>query len=64
MISSVKGVWEYTAGGQLVPAILTGDFFDDRKNSAFDKRLQPTEKAKGLSGVEFKAPRREFRLGG
>ena len=58
MISSVKGVWEYTAGGQLVPAILTGDFFDDRKNSAFHNRLQPTEKAKGLSGVEFKAPKK------
>jgi len=58
LISSVKGMWDYTSGGQLVPAILSGDFFDERKNTIFKGQLQPTvTKKMGDSGVEFKAPK-------
>lgn len=38
---SVKGLYEQTTGGQLLPAILTGDFFDSRKNTVWG--LQPTQ---------------------
>ncbi len=31
---SVKGLWEYTAGGELAGAFVTGDFFDKRKSKA------------------------------
>lgn len=58
MMSSVKGTWNYTMGGQLLPAIITGDFFDERKNTVWDKKLQPTVTTK-LFGLEedYKVPK-------
>lgn len=53
-LSSVQGVWAYTAGGQLLPAIISGDFFDERKNTAFKGILQPTVGKKSRSGIDFK----------
>lgn len=39
--NSVKGLYEQATGGQLLPAILKGDFFDPRKNKVWG--LQPTQ---------------------
>lgn len=65
MLTSVKNMWEYTAGGQFVPAILTGDFYDSRKNTMFGKSLVPTIETKliGLDrylGSKAKVP--EFKV--
>ncbi len=57
-LSSVKGMWDYTAGGQFVPAVLSGDFFDERKNNVFEGSLQPVvEKNIGGSDLKFKVPK-------
>lgn len=37
---SIDQSWKYVMGGELIPAIISGDFFDPRKNKAFD--WQPT----------------------
>lgn len=37
---SIDQSWKYIMGGELIPAIISGDFFDPRKNKAFD--WQPT----------------------
>jgi len=58
LISSISGTWEYTVGGQLVPAILSGDFYDGRKNKIFDGKYMPVDE-KAVLGIKgkFKIPK-------
>lgn len=44
---SLNQSWQYIMGGNLIPAIVNGDFFDPRKNIAFD--WQPTKTEKGFA---------------
>ncbi len=70
MITSIKDMWEYTAGGQFWPTVLSGDFYDARKNTMFDKSLIPTEERKligldrfftnGETPPEFKVARHDI----
>ena len=53
MISSVQGVWDYTAGGQLIPAILTGDFYNKDKNTIFGGRYMPVQEKEILGISRF-----------
>lgn len=46
---SVQQSWKYVVGGELLPAIISGDFFDSRKNTAFN--WQPTKKVNFDLGV-------------
>jgi hypothetical protein len=48
--SSTSSAWEYTMGGQLLPAILSGDFFDKRKNTMFDGKFMPVDE-KEIRGI-------------
>ncbi len=42
-LQSIKQLWEYTVGGQFVPALLNGDFFNKKKNTAWGLQPRATE---------------------
>lgn len=62
-ISSVKGVWEYTVGGQLIPAIISGDFFDPRKNNIFEGKFVPVKQQSfGLGVLDDKGVEQSIKI--
>jgi len=55
---SVQQSWKYVVGGELLPAIISGDFFDSRKNTAF--KWQPTSEERFGLGVVGKDGKERF----
>ena len=53
ILSSTSSAWEYTMGGQLLPAILSGDFFDKRKNTIFEGKFLPVQEKEVLGIGRF-----------
>lgn len=47
-LNSVKQLYEYTVGGQFVPALLNGDFFNASKNTAWGLQPRATDIDSGL----------------